>query len=147
MERIADFFQMAFDAVIYVIALTAIVWCSSTLVMSTYRIAKSENINTTFSQIEGTPDEKKGYTDSKGKDIYEGTLTGSCVFEDILSADKDMKISINDRELSSDELDNYRSTKAGRLNLKSKLNMDGNYYRVYSTSTDGTVSAVNFKAY
>ena len=134
MERIADFFQMAFDAVIYVIALTAIVWCSSTLVMSTYRIAKSESINTTFSQIEGTPDEKKGYTDSKGKDIYEGTLTGSCVFED-------------DRELSADELDDYRSTKAGRMNLKNKLNMDGNYYRVYSTSTDGTVSAVNYKAY
>ncbi len=146
-NTIAELIQMALDAIMYIIAIAIIAFCARTLTKDIYLMARYENINTTITQTEDVPIEVKGYTDSKGNEIYEGTLTGSCVFEDIINADESIKIAINGSVIPEASLKNYRSNKSGRVSLKNKLDLDGNYYRIYTTTITGEISGVDYKKY
>ena len=146
-STIAEFIQLIVDAVIYIAALTLIALSAKTLVSNSYGVARFENVNTTIAQTDSEPEDYVGYTDARGDMIYEGTLDGSCVFEEILSADKDLAISINGTNISDTELESYRRSSEGKVVLKNKLKLKKNYYRMYSTDTNGEVSAVDYIEY
>ena len=149
-NEINNLFFTVIDIIFYLIAIVALIMVMRTETVNTYYVAANERQNTTIVQVDGEPDEKKGYQNFHGDDIYEGVLTGSQVYNEILSiADDTLIVQINGSTtgLSYEDIENYRLTQSGRRSLLSKINLNGNYIREYTTLQDGSLYSINFVSY
>lgn len=149
-NEINTLFYTIIDIVVYILAVTALLIVMRAETVNTYIVAENERQNTTIFQEDGEPEEKIGYENFNHDMIYEGTLTGVQVYDEILAIENEhLIVQINGRAsgLSYSDIEHYKLTQSGRRTLTSMINLNGNYIREYTTLQDGSIYSVNYVSY
>lgn len=144
-ESISELFYTLIDVIIWIAIVTIFVASTTSLTKITYKSAAQHRENTTIVQIDGTPDEYDGIV-SGSTTIYDGTMKGSSVIEDIILQDESITITLEGRAagFSAVQLEKYRKTADGKLHLTALIDENANYLREYITTSDGTITGINY---
>ena len=128
------------DAVMFIFAITTVLFIVRGITTATFKVAKEERSNTTITDVADESANYVGYS-RYGKDLYDGTLEGSVVVTDILQMDGSIPVYINGSDVTSlleTAKNENDSVIRGRVITARK------YQRRYELDNNGKIIGVNY---
>ena len=145
----------AFDIVHWVVALlialgsmTFIMFFGRAVIAGAFTTARNNRINTVITQNKSLSDVDYKAVEKHGEYYFEGEVTGVNVIEEIIAADKDIVIVLNNENLSVQSYSGKKFLDYIRdysdYPLQSKILKDYQYLRSYTYNSDGSIAKITY---
>ena len=145
----------AFDIIHWVVALlialgsmTFIMFFGRTVITGAFTTAKNNRINTVITQNKNLSNVDYKAVEKHGEYYYEGEVTGVNVIEEILEADEDIVIVVNNENLSTQSYSGKNfleyARKYSNYPLQAKILKDYQYLRSYTYNSDGSIAKITY---